>query len=224
MNKKSMKKSLAIVLAMLLVCVISVAGTLAYLQASSGPVENTFEVGTLFDDTTEGAGLDLKEHQADYKNDGVYVLKDGREGRELVETQKNEYKQVLPGVDLPKDPFVRVKGLDVDSAYLFVEVVGLNNLSPNFSASVDPANWTVTSLSGAHGGTVYVYNTADGRITDDIESANILLDNVVEVKENCSAGAVANLNFYGYIIQAGGFADYTAAWNASGFDTLPGNN
>ena len=52
-----MKKTLTVVIALVLVVVMSVAGTVAYLTASTGPVVNTFTVGnidiTLTETTTD---------------------------------------------------------------------------------------------------------------------------------------------------------------------------
>lgn len=50
-----MKKTLTVVIALVLVVVMSVAGTVAYLTASTGPVKNTFTVGNINITLTETA-------------------------------------------------------------------------------------------------------------------------------------------------------------------------
>ena len=50
MKKKNVKKYLLMVVALMLMCVVSVAGTLAYLSATTEKVTNTFAIGKLFDE------------------------------------------------------------------------------------------------------------------------------------------------------------------------------
>lgn len=54
-----MKKTLTVVIALVLVVVMSVAGTVAYLTASTGPVVNTFTVGNI--------DISLAETKTDFK-------------------------------------------------------------------------------------------------------------------------------------------------------------
>ena len=54
-----MKKTLTVVIALVLVVVMSVAGTVAYLTASTGPVRNTFTVGNI--------DITLAETTSDFK-------------------------------------------------------------------------------------------------------------------------------------------------------------
>lgn len=206
MSKKSTKKTLGVVLAVLLICVVSIAGTIAYLQDHTEVVTNTFTVGKLFED---GGEFVLKESNAVYNTDScMYTL-----GNE--EVNGNTYDKALPGVEIPKDPFVRITNLGVDSAYLFVEVTGLDKLSETtFSAEVSD-DWTLTDLTPKQdGGAVYVYTANNGKITDDIDNLYILKDNKVTVAANCEEGSSLTLKFYGYMIQAGGFENYKKAWDA----------
>lgn len=55
-----MKKTLTVVIALVLVVVMSVAGTVAYLTASTGPVVNTFTVGNIDITLAESENLNLK--------------------------------------------------------------------------------------------------------------------------------------------------------------------
>ena len=54
-----MKKTLTVIIALVLVVVMSVAGTVAYLTASTGPVVNTFTVGNI-DITLAETATDFK--------------------------------------------------------------------------------------------------------------------------------------------------------------------
>lgn len=55
-----MKKTLTVVIALVLVVVMSVAGTVAYLTASTGPIKNTFTVGNIDISLAESENLNLK--------------------------------------------------------------------------------------------------------------------------------------------------------------------
>lgn len=55
------KKTISMIVAMMLICVISIAGTLAYLTAQTGAVTNTFAAAGLLDKDDD---FDLKEHKA----------------------------------------------------------------------------------------------------------------------------------------------------------------
>ena len=214
---KNMKKYLLLLVALLLVGVVSVAGTLAYLTATTGKVENTFVIGTLFaddpsnpdkpNDPTDDIGLTLAEHKATYAGNGVYSLS------QTEEVTENTYNKILPGVDVAKDPFVRVNGLQVD-AYLFIEVI--DELGDGLTATVDDANWINTNLTGSKGGTVYVYAKNGGVITGKLAATNILKDNKITVSGNYNSATTTKISFYGYMIQAAGIS-YEEACEELGF-------
>lgn len=66
-----------------------------------------------------GSNIELWEHEANLEN-GIYVLNEG------VTKNTNEYKKVLPGVDIAKDPFIRLN-LNSDVTYeLYIKVVESN--------------------------------------------------------------------------------------------------
>ena len=58
--------------------------------------------------------IEVKEHEATRNTDGTYTLG-------TAEVTSNSY-MLMPGVDIPKDPFVRVTGYTGMPAYLFVKV------------------------------------------------------------------------------------------------------
>ncbi len=107
------KKALLLVLAAVVLVIGSVAGTLAYLTATSGTVTNTFTVGAV--------GLDLWEHQL---NSG------GTLGTNKV--TKNTY-HLVPGGTYLKDPTVVVKGKS-EPCVVFVRVEnGLSAILDGFT-------------------------------------------------------------------------------------------
>ncbi len=191
-----MKKKLLIALAIVLVIAMSVTGTLAYLTANTGAVTNTFIVGKVFDeeDSDTHKNFELLEHGITGKP-GEYTLT-------AEEVSENEYT-VMPGVNIPKDPFVRVNspvGVDV---YLFVEVV--DGTGEQLTVTVDSAKWTkLAGVTGTHGGDVYTL--ASGRLTagSTLDATHILADDEIVVA-NATIVAPGQVTFYGYLIQAAGF-------------------
>lgn len=191
-----MKKKLLIALAIVLVIAMSVTGTLAYLTANTGAVTNTFIVGKVFDeeDSDTHKNFELLEHGITGKP-GEYTLT-------AEEVSENEYT-VMPGVNIPKDPFVRVNspvGVDV---YLFVEVV--DGTGEQLTVTVDSAKWTkLAGVTGTHGGDVYTL--ASGRLTagSTLDATHILADDEIVVA-NATIVAPGKVTFYGYLIQAAGF-------------------
>ena len=91
------KKSLALVLALAMIVVCVVGGTLAWLIATTGPVKNTFTYGDI--------NIKLEETDATVSADG---------------SATKEFK-MIPGYTIDKDPKVTVKA-GSEKCYLFVKV------------------------------------------------------------------------------------------------------
>lgn len=96
-----MKKTLMIMLALVLVIAMSVTGTLAYLTGFDA-VTNTFTVGKV--------NITLDETDVD-----VYGVKDGN-----TRVKTNEYK-LIPGREYVKDPVVHFQP-NSEESYLFIKV------------------------------------------------------------------------------------------------------
>ena len=117
---KNLKKTLALLLCAVLLVAGSVAGTLAYLQAKSEVVQNTFTVGDV--------KIDLDEAKVDLYGEVI-------EGAGRV--KKNDYK-LLPGHTYVKDPTVTVKAKSEDSyVRVFVTVSDISKLKEVFPTFVD---------------------------------------------------------------------------------------
>lgn len=186
---KNMKKILVLALAALLLVAVSVAGTVAYLTATTDPVENTF--------TAESIEIVIREHGKDEKG-------------EQTEVEKNSYR-LLPGLVQDKDPFVRVtKG----NCYVFIEVVG--SAEPKLEDYIDwksfvNQEWVeVENVEGPNDGIVYAYTDGNGKmkavVQDDVTTSLISKIKVLESVDSQmmkvdSIGALA-LNFYGHALQA----------------------
>lgn len=201
MNKK--KIFLGIV-ALMLVCTLSVAGTLAYLTARSegNGVTNTFVA-----ETNLVSSFKLTEHKAELDTDGSYKELNKTEENLLNPGEGNTY-QILPGIDLPKDPTIEISEKTEIPAYLYIEVVG--ELDPEvFEYSIDE-NWMLLEgVTGPNNGAVYSYNN---EMIDDENApttVRIIADDTIKVKSNATETALeaigstgVTLKFYGYMAQA----------------------
>lgn len=103
MKKKNLKK-FAISLA--LVGVVGVGGTLAYFSDVTGVLTNTFDL--MGDSTNKPISLQLKEHAVD--QDGKKI-----EDSWKVEGEGNEYKNLMPGAIVDKDPTVVIDANTAES-------------------------------------------------------------------------------------------------------------
>ena len=119
------------------------------------------------------------------------------------ETVESNTYSLMPGVDVPKDPYVRITGKTPIPAWLYVEVV--DNTNNAISYTVDE-NWTLLpDITGKHGGKVYSYSeklTQTGDLTfyilDGGEDALITVSDTY-----LSLGAEEEvLTFYAYLYEA----------------------
>ena len=169
------------------VCLIVIAATVLIMMGirakyiTSVPLSGTvtFEAN-LADDVT------LTEHQATRNADGSYTL-----GVET--TNKNSYV-VMPGVDIPKDPFFTIKNKSSIDVYLYVEIVDTSPDTVTYELAND---WTKLEITGRN---VYVY---EGTISQEgSQNIQILKDNMVYVSDQYDPDSSEfKLKFYGYMVQ-----------------------
>lgn len=197
-------KVMTLVLAFVLVVGASVAGTLAWLTAQTATVTNTFTSAELF---SENGSFTLWEHKAeDNDGDGVYTLDSS------TEVTSNSYN-ILPGVDIPKNPTVDVEGLE-EHAYLYIKVT--STLPTGLSYSIDSNNWTaLTEYNGVY---VYTGENAEDEIVKATNAApetfeaTILTGNQIVVAGDYSGTSDdIKLSFDAYMVQATGNGDSAAA-------------
>ena len=98
------KKTLALLLALVLVFGAAVGGTIAYLTDTTDPVTNTFTVGKVDITLTETFNTDTNNDQ---KNDAWQA-------------------QLIPGTTYAKDPVVTVTN-DSEDCWLFVKFEEIGN-------------------------------------------------------------------------------------------------
>lgn len=219
-RRSNATKVLSLVLALALVMCASVAGTLAWLTAQTGEVVNTFTSAELF--ANPSSDFTLWEHAVeDEDSDGEYEL-DAK-----TTTTGNAY-DILPGVDIPKDPTVDVKNLE-EHAYLYIKVTGLD-MPDGLTATIDADYWE--QLTGYTDIWVYKGTEAESNVikaTDDDKktfTVTILEGNKIEVAEGYEAppaetkpdGSVdedaeeITLSFEAYMVQATGTGTAAEAW------------
>lgn len=142
------KKSVLLVLALVLVVSTVVGTTLAWLTASSGDVTNIFTIGDIT--------IELKEHK---------LQTDGSLGTD--EVTENSYK-IVPGATQSKDPFVRVKAKS-EKCYVYVKVT--NNLRIDGAIVAAPAvesSWTLVETRDNT--SLYRYNTVVDATSADVKT------------------------------------------------------
>lgn len=106
--------------------------------------------------TAQLGSIDIWEHKATVDATGQYALD---KAADPVKT--NTYSVVIPGLDIPKDPYVQITDKTAIKSYVFVEVKdNLPVSNSQITYSVDTALWTKLNVTGTNGGTVYVYNYA----------------------------------------------------------------
>ena len=209
------KKTLTIAIALVLVVALAVGATWAYLKDSTGAVSNTFTVGTLFD---QGGDLTLQEHKQTYNAaTGNYTAGDWQ--------ATGQNYMVQPGLDIPKDPTVKLEKLSVNtSAYVFIGVAGAP--AENFTWSVD-SQWT--ELKDTNNNTVTktvdgveytIYTLASGKVTATANTQdftyNVLTNNTITVGEDFAVEDASSLKIdvIAYACQATTFANAYAAFDA----------
>ena len=106
-----------------------------------------------------GVVVKLLEHEA-YLKEGEYKLKNDDSAKnnpdKYNEVTENEYKKVIPGVDIPKDPFVRVTATDAEVDFeLYIQVTESEGFPSDVTYKIDSTKWTPVG-DGNDG--IYKYN------------------------------------------------------------------
>ena len=197
--KSTVKKSLIVVLATLLLCGCVVGGTVAWLMDQTAPIQNTFTIGNV--------DIDLTETDAD--NDG--------------NTAANAYKMV-PGATIAKDPTVTVKA-GSEACWVFIKVEKSAVLDQYITYALADGWHALSGVDGVYY-REQADNSASGAADVKI---SVLKDDQVTVKSDVTKpmmealqaeGAVQpTLTFTAYAIQKSGFGTASAAWAEFGVAT-----
>ena len=199
----SVKKVLLTISAMALIAVIAVAGTLAYLKTNTGNVTNTFTASSGIIDSDN---FTLDESQIGKRNaDGSYGFADP-----VVKVKENEYKDILAGATLAKDPTIHITNLK-ENAYLYFVVD--NDEIAGLDFKFDD-KWSKISDALLNGNAANVYVYADALDAGTTEDYNIILNQTVTVKADAPTGT-NNMTFTAYLVQTTGFSNATEAWTST---------
>ena len=178
-----MKKKNVLMMAMslVLVAVIAVGGTLAYLTSNSGTLTNTFTVGAGYDN--DGFYLDetKKMDGNPTQIDNVNRLKVSGEG----DAKSNDYDEMSIGDAIAKDPTAHL-ATTAPASYVFVKITGVDAMieagytistelctdgtykDAMASAPVFNTQWKVMELDeGCTYDGYYIYKTGEGETDDD---------------------------------------------------------
>lgn len=201
------KKALVLVLALVLVCGISVMGTMAYLTSTTDTVTNTFTVGN----------VEITLDESKVGDDGKILTGDDAE-----RVFSNKY-HLVPGGEYDKDPTVHVIG-GSDECYVFVKVANelesltvvdgdriSSQLYNNGWSIIGSGMWIYTGIdeNGNHG-------TIGKAVTVGDDDMDLPLFTKIKIP-NTAVGADlekfngATIDITACAIQAGGFADGAAA-------------
>ena len=207
-----MKKTLTVIIALVLVVVMSVAGTVAYLT-STDTVTNTFSVGN----------VQIKLDEAKANPDGSLVANADR-------VKANSYK-LLPGHTYNKDPMVTVLN-GSESSYIKMTVTF--SKANELDAIFDPDGATLTTIFNGYDSSNWTYkgntkNAADNTRTYEFwykeavaaPTADVALDALFDsitvpgsiTNEQLKTIEGMTITVNAYAIQADGFTDAADAWS-----------
>jgi len=136
-RKQRARRAVLTVALMLVVCVASIGGTIAWLQDDTTPVKNTF--------TSSNIEIELSEDGAQDDGNGNLA----------------QSFQMIPGHVIDKKPIVTVKEGSED-CYVFLKVNG-QNTADYLEWGINTANWTLLEQKGDE----YVYYCEATNVTAD---------------------------------------------------------
>ncbi len=207
---------------------ITVIVLLLLTLITSGLIVGLYARQVTAQEKTDGAvvaaagGAVVYEHKAevipdrsDVKN-GIYKLNMD------VKVTSNEYPTIVPGTEIPKDPFIEFTGTNDVAYYLYLEVVDSSLRDENGELTdirylITSGIWEETdAIEPRHGGTVYVF--CDGVTSNPQPKAiephrtesitNIIQDKKLYVSENFKDISDKTKNtqpyrmeFYAYLVQ-----------------------
>lgn len=178
------KFGMATGLLMIAVLLVSMAIGAAYAKyVTQKTLEDTLTI------TADIGTIKLLEHKAVRNADGSYYL--------TSETVAANSYVLIPGLDIPKDPYVVITKPDTLPVYVYVEVVDGLGTGSGITYALT-GDWTDLGITGPNGGRVYAYKssfTQSGTIY-------ILNNDTVYVGQKLNMTGDPDLKFYAYMYQA----------------------
>ena len=188
-----MKKKLMTVLALVLVIAMSVAGTIAFLTDTTGPIANTFTVGKVDITLTETFNTDTDD---DGENDAWQA-------------------QLIPGTTYTKDPIVTVTD-DSEDCWLFVKFEEKNDAATylNYTSNLTlESGWTQGDGTNIPANVWYRAVAKDATVKSFHLLANdtVTIDSTAVTNDNMNDAATAELVYTAYACQKDNMS-VEAAW------------
>lgn len=192
------KKTVALLLALVLVFGIVAGGTFAWLTANTGKVTNTFTYGDI--------NIKLWEHAYDAKTNTIST---GNTDADKVQAV-TDYK-IIPGVNLPKDPTVEVVA-GSEECWLFVKVTEEGTFVANkVTYSIDSANWSQletadgTKIANVYYKKVTAQDASKGVTYTVLEGDKVTVSDKLTKDELEDVTTSVKLSFQAAAVQAVGF-------------------
>lgn len=190
---KKTRKMLAMLLSMMLVAVVAIGGTYAYLTSKTDVVTNTFTVGNV--------NITLDEAKVTEYGDAV-------EG--AARDTENTYK-LIPGHTYTKDPTIHV-AVGSEKCWLFVKVVdGIAAIQDNTTVAAQMAanGWTLVNNET----NVYAYReTIDARTATKPVDVPVFGSFKILGNANVADYTGKTITVQAYAVQADGFDTAADAW------------
>ena len=175
MKKKQFRTGLqllCVLMVLLITMTAYVAGKYIKTISMNGSVTFTASLAT---------NMILQEHEAVRNPDGSYSL--------TANTVNENTYILIPGVDIPKDPYIIITGKTKIPAYLYIEIE--STLDAPVQYEVDPSKWTLLQIDGNK--SVYYYNTEIGEGFSE-DPIYILTGNQVTVSQTLRNGSDAAID------------------------------
>ena len=213
------KKSIALLMAVVMLFGVAVGGTIAWLTAEATEVVNTFVSGNI------AIELDEADVNIETTTDNVttytyteYVKENAKvDGIANADRVKANKYDVVPGSTYSKDPRVTVKA-NSEKCYLFVKFEEIGNPSTYYTYAPNWTGWTPLGETTYPG--IY-YREVDTNAADQswylLTGNDTYVAGYISVKDNVtltnmSAAAAAELKWTAYAIQFANFDNAEAAW------------
>lgn len=210
-------RNLWITAAVLLVLTLITGGIIVGLYARQATASDVSDKAAV----AAAGNVSVYEHKAEISintddiANGIYVLNTAEK------VTSNEYPVIVPGTEIPKDPFIEFAGTNDVPYYLYLEVV--ESFPRNAAGELTDIKYTVTpgiwqktdAFEARHNGTVYVFSdgktnpqpkTIEPHRTDSI--TNIIRDNRLYVSEDfkditdpAKNSQPYRMDFYVYLVQ-----------------------
>lgn len=200
--------------AVALIGAIGVGSTFAYLSATTQTVTNTFTVGNVsFEGGLEGG---LTESLVKRGTDGKYV--DADEAG-VWSVKENEYKNLVAGEDLYKDPTVHIAANSED-CWVYAKIVNTNpDLAITYSGDWKDVTEAYKAAKNITVDIDYVVYAKKDKVVKSTEVTNSTIFTNVHVGDTVTGGTTFDpITVKACAVQAAGFASYEAALSAVTFE------